>query len=211
MTAVPRQLDHLVFATPNLASGIAHVQGLLGVRALPGGRHPAWGTRNALVPLGPATYLEIIGPDPERPAAAPPSLFGIDALSGPRLVTWAVKGTDLARLTQHARLQQIDLGAPSPGSRLRPDGTLLAWESTDPWKPRAGGILPFFIDWPSAGHPATIAPAEIELLDLRAQHPAPEIIVAQLSALGIELSVAFGRTPALIAELRTARGTVLLT
>lgn len=104
MSHVPRQLDHLVYASPDLELGVAQIETRLGVRLLAGGSHPDWGTRNALLPLGPTTFLEVIGPDPERRAAARPRLFGIDALTAPRLVTWAAKGAELAQLTALARI-----------------------------------------------------------------------------------------------------------
>jgi hypothetical protein len=200
-----------VYAAPGLGAAVADLERRLGVRLLPGGSHPAWGTRNALAPLGPTTYLEVIGPDPETPAASLPRLFGIATLAAPRLATWAAKGTDLARLTERARSHQIDLGAPSIGSRRRPEGTLISWQLTDPFKPRAGGILPFFIDWCGKDHLASLARAEIQLLDFHAQHPDPEEVTDQLRFLGIELRVVQGSAPALFAVLRTAAGTVVLT
>ena len=211
MGSVPDQLDHLVYAVPDLARGVALLAERLGVRPLPGGSHPAWGTRNALVPLGPASYLEIIGPDPDAPAAAAaPSIFGIGALPAPRLATWAAKADDLPRLVERARSLGIDLGAPRPGRRLRPGGTMLTWELTDPFAPRAGGLLPFFIRWRGEAHPASAGPALVSLPSVRAEHPDAPVVAEQLGALGLDLDVAPGPAPALFATLRTPAGVVVL-
>lgn len=208
---VPPQLDHLVYATPDLAAGLARLEELFGLRFLPGGSHPAWGTRNALLPLSPSTYLEIIGPDPGSTATTPPALFGIATLSAPRLATWAARGRDLERLVERARARGIELGTPRRGQRRRPDGSTLSWELTDPFASRADGLLPFFIDWPGADHPARSAVADVQLVELEARHPDPAAVQAELDFLGLALSVTNGPTPALQATFRSPRGTVVLT
>jgi hypothetical protein len=210
MTPDLPQLDHLVLACPDLAAGVREVETLLGVRLVPGGSHPAWGTRNAVLPLGPSTYLEVIGPDPARSTGTVPRLFGIDRLETPSLVTWAAKSTDLPGLAGRAQSHGIDLGAVEDGRRVRSDGTTLSWRLTDPFKPRAGGVLPFFIDWTAGDHPSTVAQAEVGLVDLAARHPDPDRVAADLRVLGLHLSVQFGPEPALIARLRTPVGVVLL-
>ena len=86
------RVDHLVYAAADLDRGIEEIEKLLGVRAAIGGRHPGRGTRNALIALGPETYLEIIAPDPDQPAPASARSFGLDAVEKSRLVTWAAKG-----------------------------------------------------------------------------------------------------------------------
>ena len=87
------QIDHLVYATPDLDLGVKTIETILGVRATPGGQHPGMGTRNALAALGPASYLEIIGPDPDQPKPTSPRRFGLDELTAPRLTTWVANGT----------------------------------------------------------------------------------------------------------------------
>lgn len=208
MGSVPEQLDHLVYAVPNLAEGVRDLAERLGARPLPGGSHPAWRTRNAVLPLGPASYLEIIGPDPDVPSR--PAIFGLATLAAPRLATWAAKSTDLARLAEYARSHGIDLGAPGPGRRLQTDGTTLTWELTDPFAPRAGGVLPFFIRWRGETHPASAGPALVSPVSLRAEHPDAAGVRTQLRVLEVELEVAPGPAPALFAVLRTPRGTVTL-
>jgi hypothetical protein len=63
------RVDHLVYATPNLDRGISEIETMLGVKASRGGQHPGRGTRNALVSLGPTTYLEIFCSGPESAAS----------------------------------------------------------------------------------------------------------------------------------------------
>ncbi|MFI5179703.1 MAG: VOC family protein [Vicinamibacterales bacterium] len=202
------QVDHLVYATPDLAAGVDRIEALLGVRAMPGGQHPGAGTRNALVALGPSCYLEIIGPDPDQPKPIGPRRFGIDDLKAPRLVTWAAKGSNLDQVVAGAAGKGIELGAVTAGSRQRPDGVLLAWRFTNPSAVLGDGLVPFFIDWGSSPHPSSTAAAGATLAGLRAEHPDPDRVQAMLRELGLPLPVTRGPKPALVATIDGPKGRV---
>jgi len=204
------RVDHLVYAAPDLNRGAEEIEKLLGVRATPGGQHPGRGTRNALIALGPATYLEIIAPDPDQPPPKTPRPFGIDGLKESRLVTWAAKGVDLERLRDEAARKGARLGEVMSGSRRRPDGTLLSWRYTDPQTVLADGLVPFFIDWGQSPHPAHTAARGASLIALRAEHPEPQRVQRLLRELGLDLLVQPGAAPALVAIIDGPRGRVEL-
>ena len=208
LTMIPF-VDHLVYAVPNLVEGIAGIERLFGCDVVPGGRHESWGTANALVSLGESCYLEIIGPDPETSIDGTPTLFGIDVLKAPKLVTWAAKGDDLERIIRRASLAGVDLGSVSSGGRELPDGSALSWRFTDPFAERADGVVPFFIDWADTTHPATLLPRECHLLEVSVTHPDAIEVETALSAIGVPLSVTAGDVE-ITATIQTPNGTVEL-
>ena len=211
------QVDHLVYATPDLALGIETAEKLFGVRATPGGQHPGEGTRNALIALGPTSYLEIIGPDPDQPKPERTRRFGIDEIKAPRLTTWVAKGKSLDTFAADAKAHGVNLGAVIPGSRKRPDGVVLSWTYTDPRVILADRLVPYLIDWgPSTGsgqastHPSATAAKGVTLLSLRAEHPDAENVQKMLKQLGLDLVVTRGPKPALIATFDSPHGRVEL-
>jgi hypothetical protein len=207
---VLRQVDHIVYATPDLSLGIETAEKLFGVRATPGGQHPGLGTRNALIALGPSSYLEIIGPDPDQPKPAGPRRFGIDDLKAPRLLTWVAKGRSLDTFAADAKAHGVDLGAVIPGSRNRPDGVVLKWTYTDPQTVLADRLIPYLIDWGTSPHPSATAAKGVTLVGLRAEHPDPERVQQMLRQLGVDLLVTRGPKPALIATFDSPKGRVEL-
>jgi Glyoxalase-like domain len=204
------RIDHIVYATPDLNAGIEAIEKLTGVRATPGGRHPGRGTRNALIALGPTSYLEIIGPDPEQPAPPRPRAFGIDGLKAPRLARWVVKAQSLEQLAAEASRKGIHLGEVTGGKRQRPDGALLTWRYTDPLVDLADGLVPFFIDWGESPHPAATAAKGLTLIALRGEHPDAAQVGKILISLGLDLPLRTGPAPTLIATIDSPRGRVEL-
>jgi Glyoxalase-like domain len=135
-------LDHLVYATPDTHATVDRLEMEIGVRATAGGRHPAWGTMNALISLGSRVYLEIIGPDPDQPSPSEGRLFELDSLARPCLITWVARAENLQATVAAAKAEGIDLGGVEERSRQRPDGSQLHWKMTDPRKGRGHSTLP---------------------------------------------------------------------
>ena len=204
------RVDHIVYATPDLKRGVEEIEKLLGVRATAGGQHPNRGTRNALLSLGPTTYLEILAPDPDQPPPQESRPFGLDELKESKIVAWFIKSPDLQRLRDEAIRKRVPLGEVKSGSRLRPDGVQLLWRYTDPSVRLADGIVPLFIDWGNSPHPADTAAKGATLISLRAEHPDALGVRAMLRRLGLNLRVKRGPTPALIAVIEGPRGRVEL-
>jgi hypothetical protein len=108
---MPSALDHLIYAVPDLDRAIGELEGRLGVRAVAGGRHLEEGTRNALIALGPDSYIEVLAPDPSQPAPDRPLWLGLEGLSQPRLTAWAIKASRLEDVRDRVRASGVRLGA----------------------------------------------------------------------------------------------------
>lgn len=173
---------------------------------------PGWGTRNAILSLGGNRYLEIVGVDEAQPEAAGRRVFGVDALSHPRLLTWAVGTADLPARKAALLDEGFDLGEVLPGERVRPDGSRLSWSLTDPYADRLGGIVPFLISWDGSSHPGA-TPSGCTLSRFRLHHPLGVGLEAALGRAGIHAQVdapALGSSPGLTAVLKGPAGEVEL-
>ena len=208
--ALLARVDHLVYATPDLDRGISEIEAIFGVKASPGGQHPGRGTRNALVSLGPTTYLEIFAPDPAQPFPETPRAFGLDNLKSSRLVAWYVNSEDLDKARSEAVRAGVPLGEIRSGSRRRGDGVEISWRFTDPLVLVADGIVPLFIDWGHSPHPAESAERGASLIALRAEHPDATRVRLMLQKIRINLPVDSGPAPALIAVIDCPKGRVVL-
>jgi len=201
----PAGIDHLVFAAPTLEAGIATIEARLGARPIAGGRHPAFGTHNALVALGPEIYLEVIAADPELSPPPRGVGFGAAAVGRPRLVTWALRVDDI-----DASARAAGLGDVGSGERERQDGSLLRWRLSDPYAERCDGVIPFLIDWAGSPHPAATAPPGGRLIGLRLRHPRPDAVRGRLTPLGLDVAVTEAAEPGLFAVIDSPAGRVEL-
>ncbi len=203
---VPPLLDHVLLGCNDLDRGIAFVEEHTGVRAAFGGVHPGRGTQNALLSLGERRYLEIIAPDPKQnhnhvEEFALKQLAHLKELTSPGLVGWAAHPGDLEKFSARLRDAGISFSGPWPGSRKRPDGSLLQWKTLNLTNDHEG-LLPFFIEWSADSlHPSVDAPKGCSLLHLEAATPDPGELAKMKALLGIDLSISKGDNPLLIATI----------
>ncbi|MEO7125547.1 MAG: VOC family protein [Nakamurella sp.] len=203
-------LDHLVYATPDLAATLTDFHKRTGVEPTAGGRHLGLGTRNYLVVLGSSSYLEIIGPDVDKPPDPGREMpFGITDLTAGRLVTWAIHPADIEMTAAASAQAGADQGPIVSMQRARPDGILLSWRLTTPTPMPMGGVVPFLIDWGSSPHPAADDVPSAGLISLRGCNPDPDAAGQVMSALHVRLPLT-AQAPKLAVVLETPHGLVEL-
>lgn len=200
------KIDHLVYAGPDLNEALDMATVTLGVDAVPGGRHPGFGTRNHLINLGNGAYLEIIGPDPDQPEPDQPRPFGIDSLGDPQLVAWAARTDDIDGAVATARDLDIGLGDAIAMERQTPSGALLSWRLTPPMV----GVIPFLIDWGETPHPTASLPEGAELVGLRLETGERAEVKKAMKALGIEVDVRWGFEERLAATIDVEGSRIVL-
>jgi len=210
---VPTMLDHLLLGCADLDQGIAFVEQHTGVRPAVGGVHPGRGTRNALLSLGSLHYLEVIAPDPAQ-TGTPTTRAELPAmlkqLTSPTLVDWAVHTSDIASVAERLRKEGIAFHGPTPGSRARPDGKLLHWQTLNLDNGR-DGLLPFFIQWGADSvHPSVDAPGGCKLESFGVVSPDRASLLSEFQKLRIDVEVVSGKTARLQATIVGPDGSLVL-
>lgn len=201
------KLDHIMYATSDLALGITEVEALTGVRAVFGGSHSGAGTCNALMSFGQDQYLEIIAPDKEQKLQG---TMGEELKRRPKsgIRTFAVAVDDYEPLG--SVLDQFGFGSRKINmSRVRPDGVELAWQILFVTGHPFGLLMPFFINWLNSPHPSLDAPAGCELDSFNVRIEDAGEYARFCDAIGLAIVVDNGAA-SMNAMIKTPNGDVLL-
>lgn len=144
------RIDHVVLGSRDLDETAARYLVEHGLPSVEGGRHPAWGTANRIVPLG-ETYVEFLAVvDGEAAAASRFGRFLAELTAeGDRWFTVCMADDDLDATADRLGLSVV------PGARRRPDGREVRWRGAGLEDPARDAWLPFFIQWQveADGHP----------------------------------------------------------
>ena len=203
----PSALDHILLGSSDLDQGIAFVKEHTGVAPAFGGVHPGRGTRNALLSLGDRHYLEVIAPDPAQPNT--PDTYGLKNLAAPRLVGWAAHPGDLNAFATRLRDAGLAFDGPTRGERKRPDGRILRWKTLNLHDDKAD-LLPFFIEWSADTiHPSADAPQGCKVLLFELSAPDDAGLRRTCTVLDLDVRVAHGDTPKLLARIGGKSGSVM--
>jgi hypothetical protein len=211
-------LDHILLGCNDLQHGIDFVEQHTGVRAAYGGVHPGRGTQNALLSLGVRRYLEIIAPDPQQHDGSHVAEL-VSQLKEPRLVGWAAHPGDIAALAAKLKQAGIVAEGPTPGSRKRPDGRVLHWQTLN-LEDDSNGLLPFFIQWGSGFvltnpkqkmsedtvHPSADAPSGCQLLRFELLTPDPAALARTASQLSLDAPIVASDSAKLHAVISGPKG-----
>jgi hypothetical protein len=205
-------LDHIIWACPDLEAGSRQFESLTGVRPRFGGVHASGLTHNALVRIGPRSYLELLAPT--GPASADDDEWCriARAASEPQIVTYCQRSTlPLTELAAIARARGWKDTVVAGNGRRTPEGIDLRWQWVAPKVDGLGLAFPFFIDWLDSPHPAQmLAEAGISLREWVVQHPEAQRLSTILAELGSPIETQAAERGAFRLVLETPRGTVSL-
>ncbi|MEN0050456.1 MAG: VOC family protein [Bacteroidota bacterium] len=206
-----QQLDHIVYAVPNLEESMNWFEAKAGIRPVFGGYHTNQGTKNALLKLGEQCYLELLAVDEENTAIAAPRWMGIDLITQPKITRWAVRPADLQKGSEVLKSYHAEMGNITGGQRKMTNGKLLTWELTMPLAEPEVEILPFLLNWErSESHPADSLKDHCTLVKFQLIHPTPESIQSVLKKLEINLPVVKGESVNISLQMNTPKGILSL-
>ena len=136
--------DHFIILVNDLTTAMETYR-TLGFEVRAGGEHPTFGSHNALIAFGDGTYLELLA---FKDVALATASFWRDAVKMLRVKQgfggFVLASNELANDVKQLRAQEFDIADPNAGSRLRPDGLRVEWQ-TALVGGTPSGALPFLI------------------------------------------------------------------
>ena len=119
------RLDHIVIAVCDLDAALADYRSL-GFNPIVGGEHANGITHNVLVILEDGAYLELIAWKRPDPGMRWSDVF---QAAGEGYVDHALLPDEIGTVVRDAQARGLDIEAPIPGGRNRPDGERLEWQT----------------------------------------------------------------------------------
>lgn len=136
------QIDHLVYGVRDLDAAVARFADEYRLHAVERGKHPEFGTANAVLPVGAGQYLELLAAADDAPAGHPvATLLSQLVAPGDRWLGTCLRPDDL---DAEARRLQLE---PRPARRVGSDGQELHWRLLAMEAALGPERLPYFIDW----------------------------------------------------------------
>jgi hypothetical protein len=206
------QIDHVIWAVPDLDAGAEYFEKVSGVTPTVGGVHPGRGTRNKLVSAGDSMYFEIIAPDPAQmpfdPIANPVQAFAhtISQMPAPEVDMFAFSSADLEAAAAAGRELGLEVVGPTPGQRVTPEGALIRWSHVDFIGHDFGQFIPFAINWLDSPHPSTTSPQGAVIERITVEHPRADELRRIYEALGVPAEVVAADEPVIIVHMSSTKG-----
>ena len=143
--AIALRIDHATIC----GSALAPLESAFAEAGLPaeyGGPHASGGTHMAQLAFEDGSYLELIAPQSAGAAAlrGSPWAKAMTGDAGP--CAWAVGTDDIERDVRRFAALRIATRGPEPGSRTKPDGTVIRWKTATVGKGIRGATLPFLVE-----------------------------------------------------------------
>ncbi len=137
------RIDHVIYGVRDLSDAQGWFAQRFGLVATPGGSHPEMGTANALIPVGPGQYIELMAVTEEQVDHPLPKFVAAMIAAGDRPIGVCLRPDDLDRIAARLEVPTVEM------HRATPDGGQIRWRVAGLEGALGPKRLPFFIDWGS--------------------------------------------------------------
>lgn len=204
-------LDHFVCSVIGLEKWSADFSHRSGVTPEFSGRHPMFGTHNALVSLDSGMYFELFAEDPNPPVPRKIELPHFKGLKDPQITCWYLRCNDFQLAEKSLSKFSLKTSPVVKGSRIDQNGNLLQFEWVDILDlDSLGFAAPSFIKWlPGVTHPTVTSPKGCMFKKLSVTHKPHKDFSDWLESLQLGIVHQEGEVTKVEVEIDTPKGSLI--